>query len=700
MALTTIASRQATGGSYPHNFIISIQVDTISQDVANNRGTYRIRAQIKNNSAGTPYNIIAGDNAYYMRINNVNDVSGYKPVDFRASTVHEIVDKNVVINHDANGNLTFEVEARQAVDGISSFDYAWAEGNYTAAQIKRASKITAGAADIDTAIPVTITAEQAGVTHDIVVKYGAMTIKTILNAGNPSNITLTAGEWAALYALTPSAITFNLTIELTTKLSGASIGTNSATAAITYPAAVIPTLTSVTVADLDAVVPGVAGAGNFVQLLSDLRLTMNSVAGAKGSTIAEYELKVNGTNYGTNIYDFTPAVSGAYAVTARVKDSRGRWSAERALSFSVIAYERPKITGHSVVRANAGGTVEALGTYSKHTGVLTVKSIMAGTEKNVLKYKIDKVTGGTVTNILALQIIAGLTSTINHILGTYAIDTAQVFRITAYDKFNESFVSDFTMPSARVPFALSKTGASIGGIFDNSDTAVAQIYGDLNVKDGGKLLFNGIERPYDRLITSSQDLNSFVETGNYYCPSNATVATLSNSPTVNAFSLIVTKNAGISQLLIPYAAASHEIWHRNLYNHIWGAWARIDALSVPAVTVDGPIVGDYLNGYQNLRTGLRRVWKTYVVTILAAEMLATGPTGMYKSGWKVPGNWAAGFTAVPRLTSFILTCGALKWPYLGTVLTPTATAAGNFFILKHTDDDSPITVYIEAEGPY
>ena len=75
-------------------------------------------------------------------------------------------------------------------------------------------------------------------------------------------------------------------------------------------------------------------------------------------------------------------------------------------------------------------------------------------------------------------------------------------------------------------------------------------------------------------ITSNQDLNDFTDPGWYYCPANATAATLDNSPTTNAFTLIVTQHAGYNQLLIEYMTSAPRVFTRNYYN-AWGSWYEI-----------------------------------------------------------------------------------------------------------------------------
>ena len=76
-------------------------------------------------------------------------------------------------------------------------------------------------------------------------------------------------------------------------------------------------------------------------------------------------------------------------------------------------------------------------------------------------------------------------------------------------------------------------------------------------------------------ITSNQNLNSFTDPGWYYCSANSTAATLTNSPTDNAFTMIVSQHAGTNQLLIEYMSAAPHVFMRNYYDDTWGSWYEI-----------------------------------------------------------------------------------------------------------------------------
>ena len=87
-------------------------------------------------------------------------------------------------------------------------------------------------------------------------------------------------------------------------------------------------------------------------------------------------------------------------------------------------------------------------------------------------------------------------------------------------------------------------------------------------------------------IPASSDLNTYQTAGFYYCPANATAATLSNCPTTSAFSLLVEKHAGVKQTLTIYLTNNISTWIRNKYSTTWGTWYQILNATGKAVDAD------------------------------------------------------------------------------------------------------------------
>lgn len=76
-------------------------------------------------------------------------------------------------------------------------------------------------------------------------------------------------------------------------------------------------------------------------------------------------------------------------------------------------------------------------------------------------------------------------------------------------------------------------------------------------------------------IPANTNLNTLTTPGMYYCPANATVATLVNSPTPNALFLLVGKHAGVFQMVVEHVTVSQKVYIRNQHNGTWGAWKQV-----------------------------------------------------------------------------------------------------------------------------
>lgn len=81
------------------------------------------------------------------------------------------------------------------------------------------------------------------------------------------------------------------------------------------------------------------------------------------------------------------------------------------------------------------------------------------------------------------------------------------------------------------------------------------------------------------LIPEGSDLNDYTEQGNYYCPSNSTVATLINPPTIYAFFLEVQSvgDAGVIQI-VRTASTTQETYERRYIPYLsvkWYPWKQV-----------------------------------------------------------------------------------------------------------------------------
>ena len=86
-------------------------------------------------------------------------------------------------------------------------------------------------------------------------------------------------------------------------------------------------------------------------------------------------------------------------------------------------------------------------------------------------------------------------------------------------------------------------------------------------------------------IPVGADLDTYQSEGVYFVATNATAATLVNSPTTNAFTMRVWKAAGVVQEITEYLPSnSRKTYQRSFYN-TWSTWARVyTTIDIPTKT--------------------------------------------------------------------------------------------------------------------
>ena len=105
-------------------------------------------------------------------------------------------------------------------------------------------------------------------------------------------------------------------------------------------------------------------------------------------------------------------------------------------------------------------------------------------------------------------------------------------------------------------------------------------------------------------IPSNSNLNSYTDPGWYRCSANATAKTVSNSPTDNAFVMIVNTHAGTNQIVIEYMTSAFHIWTRNYYSNTWGSWAEIyTTIQKPTASEIGAAASSHNHAASNITSG-------------------------------------------------------------------------------------------------
>lgn len=225
------------------------------------------------------------------------------------------------------------------------------------------------AKELGTSVPISISRASTSFKHTIKIKDGNTEIETFGNKNIDTSQpwTPTVATYAP-YILTTD--TKDFTIECLTYNGDTLIGTKTTTVKLKVPDSVVPTAT-LTLTKADSVVPSSWKDSNnkpiWVKGKSKITATIAGT-GIYSSTITNYVGNIEGIAFATSSYTTnTLSTAGSRTATAKVVDSRSHESATVSSTYTVVDYEKPKITTALCERCNSDGTPNDEGTSLKYT---------------------------------------------------------------------------------------------------------------------------------------------------------------------------------------------------------------------------------------------------------------------------------------------------------------------------------------------
>ena len=459
-----------------------LELTQVSQNQAQNTSQVRARLYISGTGNGAWSNWTTGG---YMTLNGAKYNFSLSSYNFSGTINQVLLDKTVTVTNDSNGNATVIASGYFNPDNPSWLSPATVDGSLALTQIKRA----------DVVYNNTYTAGDAGFKIDVTSKFGLATKYVVrLAVGGVSfnyelpNVTQnsyvispTQAQMDSFYTSAgPSVTQVTYAAVLETWNGTVKIGETIDYATIIFPETALPNLNDLTlgtnVREINTTVSNVVGNNTtFIALISQIRVEITGATALYGATIANYEITIKNSSekvvnsFTTPYVILGPNSADTLTIYARVKDSRGRWSAYKTLLITVLPYHLPSISKNVVNRANADGTLNILGTSLKCDIAGSVASIIVGgVEKNKLSYRIDDVTAGTVNKVPSTAVVS-LNFNVTKIIGTYSIDQVYTIQLTVTDAFGRSATNSFTVPIAQVPMTWGKRGIGAGGIYSESD---------------------------------------------------------------------------------------------------------------------------------------------------------------------------------------------------------------------------------------
>jgi hypothetical protein len=369
---------------------------------------------------------------------------------------------------------------------------------------------------------------------------------------------------------------------------------------VTVPASVVPTISSVAVADTTTYQTTF---GNMVQSKSVPKFAITA-AGAYSSTITAYKTVFQSKTY-TGATPTAATITGNGTVTAKitVTDSRGR-TASVDKSWTVVAYAAPKIASFTVTRCLADGTENYDGTYLKAAINYSISPV---NNKNSATYSLEyKAKTSTTWTALTSGTNYALNTTYTSTNGPFSTDSSYDVRLTVKDSF-VTITSSTDIPTAftLLDFNASGKGLAFGKVSEKTEGMEIAL----------PTFFSHAETPGSpTYLQSGQDLNSILEPGFYAIPNTAVSGTLKNKPwasTATGGLYVMAEGDGIGKLQIAHTLSKTDgcIYERSYYQSAWGDWHTV-----------------YNGGAKILWTGGYYMTETHKITF--SELASLQPSGI------------------------------------------------------------------------
>ena len=354
-----------------------ITITQNSQSVANNTSNVTVSVRVyRTNTGYTTY----GTGTVYCTINGTQYTEAITSSDKITSSGIVIFSKTLNISHSADGTKTLATSARITHDQFSSSSQPYSQKLTT---IPRATTPTLSASSVNMGASITINMPRASSSfdHTLTYKFGSAT-------GTIGSDLGTSKAWTVPLSLAsqiPNGTSGTCTITCKTYNGSTLIGTKTVSFTAKVPSSVVPSVSSLTVAEA---VSGLAAKfGAYVQNKSQLKVTINA-AGSYSSTIKSYKTTIAGKSYsGSSFTSGTLTSSGTVTISTTVTDSRGR-TATKSSTVSVLAYSAPKISTFTTQRANGLGSADDEGTMALARIKFSISSVGdKNTKSYVVEYK-------------------------------------------------------------------------------------------------------------------------------------------------------------------------------------------------------------------------------------------------------------------------------------------------------------------------
>ena len=544
-----------------------------SQSVANNTSTVTAKVQLV--STGSSYTInSSASKSGSLTINGTKYTFTFT-ASLSGNQTKTLYTKTVTVSHGSDGTKTCAFSATCGINVTLSGTYygnVTASGNGTFNTIARASSISSVTSSVSVtgsnSVTVNIDRKSSSFTHTVVFSFGTYS-KTTTGVGTSTSYAIPQSWLNAI----PNATSGTAKVTVTTFSGSTKIGSAvSKNFTLTVPSTVVPTISSVAVADTETAIYNYFG--NMVQGKSKPKFTI-SAAGSLGSTIKAYKTVCEGKTYtGATPTASVITGSGSRSATITVTDSRGR-TATATKTWTVVAYSVPKIVTFQGFRSLANGTESYEGAYLTAAVNYSVSPV---SNKNTASYTVEyKPKSGSTWTVLTSGSDYALNKNIVSASGFMSVDSSYDVRLSVKDYF-ATVRSTFEVPTAFTLIDINASGKALA--FGKVSELTEGIEFALPMQSSHGELINS-----PSILPTNQDLNNLLDAGYYVVGSTAVSATVLNKPpmtnTETALVEVIAMGDGM-QKLQRYSVCDKDdqyVWQRLYYSTTWGMWMLVAGCS-------------------------------------------------------------------------------------------------------------------------
>ncbi len=466
--MASTASNHVSCG-YNGHYHLYMTITQNKRDASTNQSnvTVKMYAQSDSSSYGA-YNLDASGNTVKMTVNGKQVINKTMAMDFRNKATVQLASWTGAISHGSDGSKKLDCSGSFSISGSSYLSGGSISCSIQLESIPRATKPTLSSSSVTLGKAVTINISPAvsSWTHNIYYRIGTGNW-TRFATGVKANY-----SWTVPLSIAnsyPSSTNGTITIGLNTYNGSTQIGgTQTVNLNISIPASIVPSVSSVSVAETTG---GLSSYG-YVQYKSKLKITA-SVSGSYSSSIKSYNYYIGSRSYSSlsNTYTMGEEVrdSGNVTVTVEVTDSRGR-TAKNTASISVLPYSIPQIWQMDCTRCG-----DASGAYNTNGGFLKVTmgfSIAALNNKNGASYKLEySLLGANSWSTLASGSTYNYSD--SYVSSSAILNSANSYniRLTVADDFtNTVFVKDVSTVTTLMSYIVKKFAFAIGKAAEKSNT--------------------------------------------------------------------------------------------------------------------------------------------------------------------------------------------------------------------------------------